>query len=555
MAFRESLSRTSFWLHDNHDIALHRLSELSTEYDNIEDGTMLPAQNPRSRFSDDSGDDDDETLFVTTICLAHLCAQAGVGQTLPVLKAIGARFKVANVNNLSWAVAGYAAALGTFILISGRLGEIFGHKRMFILGLVWSAAWSIVVGASFYSTQKLFIIGRALQGLGAALTLPTSLALLGATRLTGSRKTIIFTLYAMMSPIGFIVGALSASILTLAWWSWTYWVFSLVLIGLATIGYFIIPSAPQEVSMPSRAHEFISELDIPGMVAGIASLGLFGFAWNQAQTVGWQQSYLWMSLIMSVILAALFVLIEAYYAPRPLIPSSALSSEMSWILVALGCGCSCFGIWIFYGWQFVEILRHASPLLSTAYFVPMMIIGCLAVVSTGFVFHRVGLPTIFCISLLTMTVGGILIATMPIRQTYWQLFISILFMAWGLYTSVPAATLMILNAVDKQHHSVATSLISTVTYYGMALGLGVAGTVESNIMSTRLTVLNRLRGYRAAHWTSVGLAGIGFVICLALAWRKRQLCYALQPRYMYDVRVFCPSTPLNAPRFESTAGA
>jgi hypothetical protein len=234
---------------------------------------------------------------------------------------------------------------------------------MFILGLTWSAACSMVVGASFYSTQKLFIISRALQGLGAALTLPTGLALIGATSPTGVRKRILFTLYAAMSPIGLMVGALGASILTLAWWSWAYWAFSVILLVLGTVAYFTIPSTPQTTSPQSGARAFILDLDAPGMMAGIASLGLFGFVWNQAQTVGWRQPYLWTGLVTSVILAALFVMIEAYYAPKPLIPHSALSPEVSWTLVALGCGWSSFGIWIFYGWQFVEILRHASPLV------------------------------------------------------------------------------------------------------------------------------------------------------------------------------------------------
>lgn len=127
-------------------------------------------------------------------------------------------------------------------------------------------------------------------------------------------------------------------------------------------------------------------------------------------------------------------------------------------------------------------------------------------------------------------IGGVLISTMPTRQTYWQqLFMSILFMSWGVYTSVPVATLLISKAVHARHGSIVAPLVWMVTYYSMGLGLGVAGTVESRIMSGRLTAHHRLRGYRAAYWMSFALAGVGFMVCVALALisgarRQRSCC-------------------------------
>ncbi|KAI0545185.1 major facilitator superfamily-domain-containing protein [Xylaria curta] len=328
-----------------------------------------------------------ESLFVTTICVAHLCArefrqslttsvlvpnyceinsmtEAGIGQTLPIMKSAASRFRVANADDLSSSISGYAIVLSTFILVARRLGKVYGHKPIFMLGLVWSAIWSLIVGASFYSNRSLFIASRAFQGLGAALTLPTGLSLLSAMRPTGVRKIVIMNLYAAMSPLGLIIGALGASILDMmAWWPWVYWAFSITLVVLRTISRFVIPSTPLARRPPSGARGLSLELDIPGMVTGITSLGLFGFAWGQAQVDGWQQGYVYIILIMSLVLAVAFVVIEAWYTRNPLIPYAALSLEVSLILVAIGSGWSCFGIWMFYGWQFVERFRSASSLL------------------------------------------------------------------------------------------------------------------------------------------------------------------------------------------------
>ncbi|KAI1750297.1 major facilitator superfamily [Xylaria castorea] len=464
-----------------------------------------------------------ETLFVTTICVAHLCAQAGVGQTLPVIRSAASRFRVTNADDLSSSISGYAIILGTFIMIARRLGKTFGHKPIFMLGLVWSAISSLIVGASFYSTRSLFIASRAFQGLGAALTLPTGLALLTATHPTGTRKTVITCIYAVMSPTGLMIGALGGSILDqMAWWPWVYWAFSITLVALRTVSRFVIPSTPPAKNLPPGARAVTLELDIPGMITGVSSLGLFGFAWGQAQVVGWQQGYIWIILIMSVVLAATFVMIEAWYTQNPLIPYSALSFEVFLILVAIGSGWSCFGIWMFYGWQFVERFRSASSLLTTVYFIPISLVGCFAAVTARFILGRFRPHGILYVALLSMMLASVLIAAMPIEQSYWQqLFISTVFMAWGLYTSIPVATLMVSRAVKKSHGGIAASLVWVATYYGMGLGIAVAGTAEHGAMSGKLTVQNRLRGHRAVYWTSVGLSGFGLALCLVLTFVSR----------------------------------
>ncbi|KAI1175679.1 major facilitator superfamily [Nemania sp. FL0916] len=460
-----------------------------------------------------------KSLIVTLVCVVHLCAEAGIGQQLPIMRSVGSRFRLHNADSLSSSVAAYTAALGMFILAAGRLGAIFGHKQIFILGLVLSAIWSVIAGASFYSTQSLFILSRAFQGLGAAFTMPTGLKLLRATRPNGTHKTIVYTLYSTMSPIGLIVGALGASVLDKeTWWPWVYWAFSITLVVLGVIGCFVIPSAAQASSLPQGPRAVALELDVAGMLTGIMSLGMFGFAWGQAQVVGWQHAYLWIVLILSVMLMTLFVTIETCYAPKPLIPRSVQTPEILWILIVIGCGWACFGIWIFYGFQFVERLRSASPLLATAYFVPAAVVGCFTAVTTRFILVRFRPHEVFCAAILAMTSGCILICTMPVYQTYWrQLFPSVVVMAWGAYTSVPVAMLIISEAVNKKHGGMAASLVWMAAHYGMALGLGVAATVDRSVMRGVLTASSRLRGYRAAYWTGFGLAGFGLLVCLALA--------------------------------------
>ncbi|KAI1662250.1 MFS general substrate transporter [Daldinia decipiens] len=471
------------------------------------------------------------TLFISTICTAQLCAQAGIGQTLAILREIGITFGIFNTSDLIWTLAGYSLAIGTFILIAGRLGDTYGYKRMFLAGFVWSAVWSAVSGTAVYSTHVLFMVSRVFHGLGAALSLPNGLALLGTAYPPGKQKAMAFTLVATMAPVGIIIGAASASLFALVWWPLTYWVFAATLLIIAGAGCFTIPNKPTlKGETPTNLRAVMSDLDIPGAIAGVSALVLISFAWNQAPLVGWQEPYLWIALIVGILLAILFVLIETCYAPKPLIPFYALSSDISFILVASACGWSCFGIWASYTWQFVENIRETPPLLATAYVSPCIVVGCLATVSTGVVLQRLGPSIVVFISLLGFTLGSALIATMPAVQIYWtQLFFSVLVVSWAMDTGFPATTLALSNAVERKHQGTAASLVITVMNYSISIGLGIARTAEAYVTRGDQSIESKLKGYRAALYTAVSLAGLGTLICsiflLKILWQKQRRCY------------------------------
>jgi MFS family permease len=141
-----------------------------------------------------------EILFVSVVVLAQFTTQAGLGQTLAILHVIGKDFGITNDGILSWLIAGYSLTVGSFILISGRLGDIFGYKKMLIIGFSWFALWSMIAGLSVYSTDVLFVFSRVFQGIGPAITLPNGLALLGATYNPGKRKDMVFAIFGATAP-------------------------------------------------------------------------------------------------------------------------------------------------------------------------------------------------------------------------------------------------------------------------------------------------------------------------------------------------------------------
>jgi MFS family permease len=159
-----------------------------------------------------------EFLFVCLLCSAQFVTQVGLLNTLNILHIIGSDLGITDPGVLSWLIAGYSLTVGTFILLSGRCGDLFGYKIMVIIGYAWFGIWNVVAGCSVYAPgnggQVLFIVARVLSGIGPAILLPNALGLLGATYEEGRKKDMVFSFFGACAPSKF-VSHLVASMLTI----------------------------------------------------------------------------------------------------------------------------------------------------------------------------------------------------------------------------------------------------------------------------------------------------------------------------------------------------
>ena len=468
-----------------------------------------------------------EILFVGLVCCAQFTTQAGLGQCLAILHVIGDHYGLSNPGELSWLIAAYSLTIGTFILLAGRFGDVYGYKRMLIIGFGWFSIWSMIAGLAVYSNHVLFTFARVLSGVGPAICLPNALAIFGASYAPGPRKAMVFAIFGATAPGGAVFGAIFAGIFNLVWWPWAFWSFAITLACIAVAGSYVIPEPPRKLAKVTTFRERIAELDILGGGTGVIALILINFAWNQSGVVSWAKAYVYICLILGAIFAAAFFFIELRVATSPLIPFAALSPDVAFVLACVACGWSCFGIWVYYLWQFYEQLRGASPLLTSSFFIPIAISGAIASVTTGFLLGRLRPAWVMTIALTAFTVGTILVATAPVDQTYWaQSFVCTIVIPWGMDMSFPAATLILSDAVAKEHQGIAASLVATVVNYSISLALGFAGTVEGHVNHGGTTPEDLLLGIRGAWYFAIGISGFGLFLSLVFLakgyWKDRR---------------------------------
>ncbi|KAH1517365.1 hypothetical protein KXX29_008284 [Aspergillus fumigatus] len=426
-----------------------------------------------------------EWLFILILCSTQLFVQGAFGYILIPLHIVGQTFGQgpSEATRMTWHVGGYSLTVGTFILIAGKLGDLYGSKRILVLGWAWFGVWSVIGGCSAFTHSPVFFdTARALQGIGPALLLPNALAIAGRTYPPGKKKNMIFSAFAVAAPLGcFTAGVVGSVFAQYVWWPWVMWTYSIGCFIIAAVGLWVIPS-----DYPRCQKAATLQFDYIGSVLGVAGLLLLNISWNQAPIDGRSTPYVYVLLIGGFLVLGLFVLQERR-AP----------GIRSWINFAM-----CL-LWIQQCSSRQGPSQGILPALATPYL--------MAVITSGW------LMAIACAAFLG---GCILQSTAPVEQSYWMnTFWSFVIMAWGMDISFPASTTILSDAVPVKHQGASASLVNTVINYSIAIGLGIAGTVEAEVSHQGV---NQLRGYRAALWSSVGLAALAFGIALVYAVRTFQ---------------------------------
>ncbi|OAP60774.1 hypothetical protein AYL99_05776 [Fonsecaea erecta] len=463
-----------------------------------------------------------EILFNLMVAFLQLIPQSTLTTVFPVSRDLAQSFTITNPSVLPWLVAAYALSFGTFILIGGRLGDIFGHKTMVVIGYCFLSLWSVVAGLSHYVGYELFFVARGFQGLGASLMVPNGLALLGRTYPPGSKKKIIsFTLFGLCAPVGAYLGMIFGALFTrFATWWWSFYTLAIVSSFLAVAASVILVAPPPTPKQMLPVKEKLRDMDWLGAVTGVGGLVCVQVSLVSAPASGWSTQYIFMLLIIGIMLIAFFVITELKIAEQPLVPFKVLKADVGFVLGAVACGWATFGIWTWFLWRYLLGIKHVQPLEAALQVLPIVPVALIASVLTAWMMRKCRPSWTLFWALVAFTFGPLLLAVdSDIDKTiYWSwTFASLVVMPFGMDMSFPAATLIMSNFFPPQQQGVAASLISTVVNYSISLGLGLASTVEVHVNNNGL---DPLAGIRGGWLMGVGLGGLGIIISVVFVVRS-----------------------------------
>lgn len=450
-----------------------------------------------------------EYLFIFSACLGQILTLAGANYTLTILKVLEEYYDSPTAER-SWYMSSFALTCGTFILASGRLGDVYGPKPVILIGHVFAFIWAILGAVSYWvQNETFFICCRALQGVGVAMILPNVLGAAGRVYKAGKlRKHLIFALIGWCAPIGGIMAPFFGGLIAVKtkYWNWLLWAYAIATL----LGFFLVwLSFPH---FPSKRKEV--SVDWIGCGLAVSGMLLLNFVWNQAPLAsnGWKNPYIIVLLIVSIALLAIFVWYELRYPSNPLLPSGVLKNFR--ILIVLICLFLCwgsFGILIYHYFVFNLWLRDYSPLGVGAAAIPAVCFGLLAAMSCPFAIRLIPIEIVMTFSMAAFLGGMIMLAVVEPQQGYWHLtFAMPTMMAFGMDWSFPASSILLSDELPHEIQGMAGSLIMTMINYGLSFFVGVSGTIETQIgLHNGDDLLGEIR---ACAYYAIGLAGASTLI-------------------------------------------
>jgi DHA2 family methylenomycin A resistance protein-like MFS transporter len=403
-------------------------------------------------------------LTLAAMSLGYAVVQLDVTIVNTALSSIGTSLG-GGVSELQWIVSAYTIAFAAFILTAGALGDRIGAKRVFMAGFAIFTAASVACALAPNAT--ILIAARGVQGLGAAILVPNSLALLSHAYPDEKQRGRAVGIWAAGASLALTAGPLvGGGLIVLVGWR------SIFLVNLP-IGLAGLWPTWRYASETTRSPQ--REIDLPGQLAAIAALGCLAGAIIESGTLGGSHPLVIAGFAASVVLAILFVVRERR-AAQPMLPLSLFSHRMFALtsLVGLLVNVAFYGL-IFVFSLYFQRINGMSPLATGLAFVPMM--GAVLPVNlvAARVAERVGAPVTIAAGA-ALAAGGCL-ALLGIGQgtPYWATCGQLIVIGCGLGLLVPPLTSTLLGSVEKSRSGIAAGVLNATRQTGSVLGVALFG--------------------------------------------------------------------------------
>jgi EmrB/QacA subfamily drug resistance transporter len=408
-------------------------------------------------------------------------------------------------NGLQWVVNAYTLMFGGFLLLGGRAADLFGRRRVFMIGLIVFSVASLAGG--FATSSGWLIVARGVQGLGAAIVSPAALSIVTTTFTEGAERNKALGIWGALAGAGGAVGVLMGGMLT-EWAGWEWVLFVNVPIGVAAA--VLAPRFVRE----SRTQERTS-LDIAGAVSVTAGLVVLVYALVDATNAGWGSFQTVGLLALAVALILAFVAIELR-TKHPIMPLTIFRNRnvASADAVALLVGASLFSMFFFISLYLQQVLDFSALKAGLSYLPLSAAIITSAGVASQLV-TRVG-PKPVLVSGLTFTTIGLLLFTQisPDGSYVGDVLFPSVIVAVGLGLSFVSLTITAVSGVSHGEAGLASGLLNTAQQVGGALGLAVLLSVATSKIGSAHDPASLTDGFQSAFTVGAGFAAIGVLLAL-----------------------------------------
>jgi EmrB/QacA subfamily drug resistance transporter len=374
--------------------------------------------------------------------------------------------------SLEWLITAYSLTFGGLLLFGGRTGDLYGKRKMFMVGIALFAGASLLGGLA--TDQTWLIITRGLQGIGGAIASPTALSLVAVNFAEGSERNRAMGVYSAMSGAGGAIGLLLGGILT-SYVSWR-WIF-FVNVPIGALGLMLAPRVLAESERrPGR-------LDLPGALTATGGMLCLVYGLTNAATHSWGAVGTVAPLIVAAVLLGAFIVVELH-SPAPLMPLSIFAdrNRSASYSMMLTLGVAVFAMFFFLT-QYLQNIHGYSAVRTGVAFLPMSVGIMISAVAVSRVLVRIGIRRPLITGPAFALAGLAWLTQLTPTSGYLDLLLPLLLLSLGMGQCFVPLTVTAISGVADEEAGLASALLNTGQQVGGALGLAVLGTIA--ISATR----------------------------------------------------------------------
>jgi EmrB/QacA subfamily drug resistance transporter len=410
-----------------------------------------------------------------------------------------------SVAGLSWVQTAYTLAFGGLLLLGARAGDILGRRRMYVVGIALFTVASLAVAVA--QSPAWLIAARALQGAGAAILAPSTLALLSTSFAEGRERTRAVAWYGSVAGIGSSLGLVLGGI-TASWLSWRVGFFVNVPIGVA-----MIVAAGRHLTETERRP---GRLDLTGALASTFGITALVYGIVRSATATWSDALTVGSLATGAVLLALFVLVERS-ATQPIMPPRLFASRErsgAYACRALFLG-AMVGFW-FFSTQYLQVVYGYSPLQAGIAFLPMTVANFAVAIAVPRLTRRFGNGLLLAAGLAVTLAGMLWLSRLSSDAPYLTaVALPMVLIGIGQGGALAPLTAAGIAGVAHDDAGAAAGLVNVAHQLGGSLGLGILVTVFASAGSAGLAP-NAELAQRVGTALAVGSGFLALALVLAV---------------------------------------
>ena len=376
-----------------------------------------------------------------------------------------------STQNLQWIISAYSLTFGGFLLLGGRMGDLYGRRKLFIAGLFLFSLASLAGGLAISGVW--LIITRGVQGLGAAFIAPTALSLITTTFAEGPERNKAFGVVGAMASLGFAVGAILGGILTAGpGWRWVMFV-------NVPIGFVLLILTPI-VLTESKVESEERHIDILGAILVTTGLIALVYALAQGNTLGWTSYTTLGLLVVAVVLLTAFVFVELR-TREPLVRLSIFKQRSitgANLISFLAPGV--FGSFIFILTLYMQKVLGYSAIQTGLGFLPLAFVILIFSNITARLVSRIGVKRILIMGLSTTAVGMLLFLGLSENGSYLPTILpGMLVVGLGMGPTFGTMVIAATDGVKDEEQGLASGVFNTTQQVGSGLILAIITAISA----------------------------------------------------------------------------